>query len=189
MQVNPRTLRRVVGLLGICLPIALLLFGGERQESISAYFDTRVGPVLAGVLFTVGWYLFAYKGYERKDDVAGDIACFAAIGVAVFPHNDSTVSGLHFASATILFLSLIYFCYLFTKGDQTALRKRRRNRVYWTCAAVMVACLLGLAAYLISTEPNNRQDQMIVFWTETLMLWAFGVSWFVKGTDLPGLRD
>ena len=63
-MVDARTLSRVVGVLGVSPPVVLWLFGGDMQDSISAYYDTPVAPVFSGVLFTVGWYLFACKGYE-----------------------------------------------------------------------------------------------------------------------------
>ena len=163
------------------------------QDSISAYHDTRAGPVFSGVLFTVGWYLFAYKGYCRQDDVAGDIACFAAIGVAVFPHDNCCTEELHFGSAAVLFISLVFFCYLFTKGEtqgEGAARKRRRNRVYWICGGVMAICLIVIFIYFRLPDPMKAcWPSSSVFWLETVMLWAFGVSWFVKGTNIPGLKD
>lgn len=192
MQVDPRTLRRVIGVLGISLPVILWLFGGELQGSISAYHNTHVGPVFSGILFTVGWYLFAYKGYEKQDDVAGDIACFAAIGVAVFPHDNVSTKDLHFTFAIILFFTLVFFCCLFTKGHTTrkaTSRKRRRNWVYWICAGVMMICLIALAILICYGVPGKNPEATMVFWLESALLWAFGVAWFVKGTNIPGLRD
>ena len=193
LKVNSRTLRRVVGILGISLPFVLWLFGGEMQDSISAYHDTRVGPVFSGVLFTVGWYLFAYRGYERQDDVAGDIACFAAIGVAVFPHDNCCTEELHYVSAAVLFISLVFFCYLFTKGDTVGKArryKRRRNWVYIICGGVMAICLFALFIYFLLPDTGKEVwPSSSVFWLETMMLLTFGVSWFVKGTHIPWLTN
>ena len=54
--------------------------------------------VFVGVLFVIAWFLFSYRGYERKDDVAGDVACLCALGVALFPrvgirHGDNNLQG------------------------------------------------------------------------------------------------
>ena len=185
MQVEPRTLRKVMGVLGVSLPVVLWFFGGEVRDSISAYHDSRVGPVFSGVLFTIGWYLFAYKGYDRRDDFVGDYACVAAISVAIFPHDDCRTSDLHFTFAAILFVLLIVFCCLFTKGTtkgRCGSRKRRRNIIYRVCGGVMAACLIGVSISI-------SLELQIIFWLESAMLWAFGFAWFVKGSDLPGLKD
>jgi hypothetical protein len=68
--VSYRTLRRVVGLLGVTLPIVLALWGFvltgriQLQSSISDYYLLRTRDVFVGVLFTIGWFLFTYR--ERK---------------------------------------------------------------------------------------------------------------------------
>ncbi len=89
--VSYRTLRRVVGLLGVTLPFILEFWGfalcrcGELQPSISDYYGLRTRDAFVGVLFTIAWFLFTYRGYERKDDIAGNLGCGFALGVALFP--------------------------------------------------------------------------------------------------------
>src|SRR5437762_6551311 len=71
--VSYRTLRRVVGLLGVSLPIVLALWGFalagkvQLQPSISDYYSLRTRDALVGVLFTIGWFLFTYRGYDWRD--------------------------------------------------------------------------------------------------------------------------
>ncbi len=84
-------LRKAIGIIGILLPF-VLVFGKillERglgiESSISAYYYTVMGDVFVGSLCAVGVFLLSYRGYERKDNIAGDIACIFAIGVALFP--------------------------------------------------------------------------------------------------------
>ena len=84
------TLRKLVGLLGITLPFVLvvggeLIFGVGQQSSISSYYHTPMRNVLVGTLCVIGFFLLSYRGYERKDDVAGNLACLFAVGVAFFP--------------------------------------------------------------------------------------------------------
>ncbi len=100
MQVDPRILsfravRRVIGLTGLALPIALYaqarLFGGDMQPSISEFYHTAMGDYFVGSLITVGIFLIAYLGYPRAEgETLSDfwISTFAgigAIGVALFP--------------------------------------------------------------------------------------------------------
>ena len=185
-----RTLRRIVGFLGIALPVVLALWGfavcGDHriQPSISDYYYCRTRDALVGILFTIGWFLYAYPGYERKDNVAGNIAGLCALGVALFPDQGPGIEPtIHFSSAGLLFLTLSYFSlFLFTKhGGMPTLEKRKRNRVYRTCGVIMLLCIVTLTAYHLAPRSPAIDALRPVFWLESLALWAFGVSWGVKG--------
>jgi hypothetical protein len=187
------TLRRVVGLLGVALPFLLAFWGfalcacGELRPSLSDYYALRTRDVLVGVLFTIGWFLFAYRGYERKDDVAGNLAWLFALGVALFPSSGTPgEKAVHFASALALFLVLSYFSlFLFTKsGGSPTPEKRVRNRIYVTCGVIMLVCIVLIGVYHWRLKGTAVAALKPVFWLETLALWAFGVSWFIKGETL-----
>lgn len=187
------TLRRVVGVLGVALPILLMTWGFvlsgsvEIQNSISDYYAMRTRDLFVGTLFVIAWFLFAYKGHERKDDVAGDLACLFAMGVALFPNSGQEWEAyVHFASAAALFSILAYFsgC-LFTKsGKSPTPRKKFRNKIYVACSVIMISCIVLIGLYkLLLTETAVAQIKP-VFWLESFALWAFGCSWFVKGETL-----
>lgn len=194
-----RTLRRVVGIVGVALPVvlavgSLILDSPPRlQDSISAYYGTTMRNVLVGALFTVGWFLFSYHGYDRRDDAAGYLACTFALGVALFPTTSSLewVRVVHILSALSLFLVLAFFsAILFTKtqpGKIPHRRKLQRNLVYLICGWFMVGCIVLIAVYKVLLTGTAVAAIKPVFWLETLALWAFGVSWFVKGETL--LKD
>lgn len=206
-------LRRIMGSLGIALPILLVLWGlmlsGSVKNSISDYYSLRTRDALVGILFTIAWIMAAYKGYDRIDDIAGKVAGLFALGVAFFPNTaGGWQTNLHFLSAVGLFLMLSFFClFLFTKtGDsppndlgQTLTRfrfgviksedtrwrlKKRRNKVYVVCGLIILACML--LAWLYSKFWENTAVSAIkpVLLLESLMVWAFGFSWFVKGETL-----
>ena len=83
-------LRKAIGILGMALPFAVslgagILFRTGVQSSISSYYHTGMRDVFVGTLFAIGFFLLSYKGYERSDDLAGDLACIFAVGVALFP--------------------------------------------------------------------------------------------------------
>ncbi len=190
------TLRRVVGILGVLLPILLAVgcfvlgSGGELQSSISAYYGTAMRDVFVGVLFVIGWFLFSYTGYERKDDIAGDLACFFALGVALFPtiSDSQAIRTVHFIFAAALFLVLAYFSlFLFTqtkKGVPQTPEKEARNRIYMACGVIMLACIASVTLYYAFLQDAPVAAIKPVFWLESLALWAFGWSWFVKGETL-----
>ena len=188
------TLRKVVGVLGVALPIVVAVWGfticGCFEPSISDYYSLRTRDAFVGILFTIGWFLFTYHGYDRRDNIAGNIACIFALGVALFPNSGTPLqSHVHFASAVGLFLVLAYFSLvLFVKssGNPTP-QKLMRNRVYRACGVIMLVCiaLIGLCYTVLSTP--SFLSAKPVFWLESLALWAFGFSWFVKGEAI--LKD
>jgi hypothetical protein len=196
LLVSHLTLRRTVGALGVLLPFALavgcLLYGSctGLKPSISEYYGTEMRDVLVGVLFTIGWFLFAYKGYDGHDDVAGDLACAFALGIALFPITSTrpVTRAVHLFCAAAMFLVLAYFSIvLFRKtshpGAMTP-QKRIRNRIYLWCGAVILACIGGIALYTALPPNPGLAALEPVFWLEALALVAFGISWFVKGETL-----
>ena len=193
IQVSYLTLRRVVGVLGVSLPVVVALWGFDLchcfrlEPSISYYYGLRTRDGFVGILFTIGWFLFAYRGYDRRDDIAGNLACLFALGVALFPNSGTPLERtVHFGSALCLFLVLAYFAlYLFTKsGGAPTPQKRVRNRVYVACGVTMLACIALLAVYFAFLQDTGLGALDPVFWLESVALWAFGASWFVKGETL-----
>lgn len=190
------TLRRVVGSLGVLLPVLVavgcFVLGSctELLDSISAYYGTEMRDVFVGVLFVIGWFLFSYRGYERKDDLAGDLACVFALGVALFPttSDNELIRTLHFVSATLMFLALAYFSlFLFTKskpGGTPTPEKRIRNKIYVACGVIMLACIALIGLYHALLQDTGIAGIKPVFWLEAMALWAFGTSWFIKGETL-----
>jgi uncharacterized membrane protein len=198
------TLRRLVGFLGIALPFVLviggwLIFGVGQQSSISSYYYTPMRNVFVGTLCVIGFFLLSYRGYERKDNIAGNLACLFAVGVALFPTApDANVSPraaiighVHLTFAAAFFATLIYFSLcLFTKTAPDARptrQKLRRNAMYKACGYVMAVCMLTiLAITLIPGARQALQAYASVFWLEGLAVIAFGISWLTKGEAILG---
>lgn len=212
-EINPLvisyfTLRKTLGILGVAFPVILVagsMISGncyEIQNSISSYYHTNTRDVFVGFLCAIALFLFAYKGYEKRDDVVGDLACIFALGVAFFPATvekpftgcipheiDKGFTGtLHLISAGLLFMSLAYFSMvLFTRkvADPTP-QKKKRNRIYRICGYIIIICVLlcGLNEVFFQTNFPQMQQYKPVFWLETMALWAFGLSWLTKGNVL-----
>jgi len=194
--VSHLTLRRIIGLMGFALPI--LLAGGCRffgdcdtiLSTLSHYYHTVMRDVFVGILFTLAWFLFSYRGYDKGDNIAGDLGCIFALGVALFPagSQNAIVGALHYFSATMLFSILAYFSIcLFTKTDgksKPTEEKRIRNRIYKACGIAMIICMVLIALYNLFLQNTWIADLKPVFWLESLILWAFGISWFIKGETL-----
>jgi len=197
-------LRKVLGILGTSLPFilyvgGLIIFNTRLQGSISSYYHTDMRDVLVGMLFAMGFFLLSYKGYEKSDNLAGDLGFVFALGVALFPTTPQEAGGssfigyLHMAFTVLFFSTLIYFSlFLFTKTDpekSPTPRKLQRNKVYRVCGITMSVCILLIAVYVFLPEKLEEilRPYKIVFWLETAAIWAFGISWLVKGETL--LRD
>jgi hypothetical protein len=185
------SLRRAIGILGIALPIILLAWGllGDHVwlDSMSAYYAIRARDALVGGLCTIGCFLFTYHGHDSHDNIAAHGAGLCAVLVALVPSIHPGVQhALHFVFAAALFVLLAYISYFrFTRQDDRPTEaKLVRNRVYRRCAVAMIVC-----AALIPVADLARLDVRFarlrpVFLLETLALWAFGLSWLVKGGTL-----
>jgi hypothetical protein len=191
-------LRRTIGILGMSMPFILAggawaFFSIGLQISLSAYYNTPMRDLSVGLMFVLSGFLWSYRGYDRRDQIAGKLASIFGWLSAIFPlPQNPTQLGLlgvlHNLLAGVFFLILIYFsAFLFTKShpDQSPTpQKVRRNRIYRLCAIVMGAALvIGLTLHYQSTFAPFRP----LFWGETLATEAFGIAWFVKGEGI--LKD
>jgi len=207
--ISYRALRRAIGILGILLPLLVTViarvFGDTGcQPSISAYFHTTAREVFVGVLAVVGAFLISYKGFDRTDSRASNLAGVAAICVAAFPCQ-SRLAGpklgifqlpqawsnrVHILAAAVLFLTLAGIsAFLFTRSAPHAMtrQKKSRNVVYRTCAVGMALALLEIAASSLLMTEAKQDLYRTTLLGEAIALLAFGVSWLVKGETI--LRD
>jgi hypothetical protein len=205
LVVSYLTLRKAIGYLGIALPLVLtfggkLLHGLGMQSSISGYYHTAMRDIFVGTLCSIGVFMVAYNGYDRRDKLAGDLACLFAVGVALFPaapdypsHHARVIGAFHVLFASLFFVTLSYFSlYLFRKTGTDrppTERKLQRNKVYRACGYTMlIALALILAVKLL---PDSAADAVTkfkpVFWLEAIAIEAFGVSWMTKGEAI--LKD
>jgi hypothetical protein len=208
------TMRKAIGVLGITLPFIMLagssLFGEckEVQVSISTYYYTNMRNIFVGYNCAVALFLFAYRGHDWMDNLAGTLGCIFVLGVAFLPCNigasaspclvtvsdqNPLVGELHNLSALLYFIILIiYSLFLFPKthmdnhtGEKMDMgrQKRKRNVVYYICGSLMMVSLILIVIYMYllnNLYPGlNRLDP--IFWLETVMLIAFGISWLTKG--------
>jgi hypothetical protein len=202
------TMRKLVGILGIALPFVLLIGGAlgrqGAQTSISAYYYTSMGTILVGILCGVSLFLFSYKGYDRWDTIATNIAAGAALGIAIFPSfsaalthpvgpfmlksNVSQVFHVGFATVFFVLLALISF-FLFTKTDKKKIdpEKKAHNIVYRVCAIVIVAMLI-LIVVTMAAKRKGDPEPYLIFIFESIALIAFGTSWLVKGKAIEDGR-
>lgn len=188
MNTSYITLRRIVGLLGIVLPVVLIIEGlllfHHLQPSISDYYSFRTRDVFVGILVTIGWFFYAYKGYDTTDAILGKISCVAALNVAFFPNAGTPVEhSIHLISALVLFTMLAVYAFRFRKTSGTPTpQKLVRNRVYLASGYTIIGSVLGVV--WSATHATIADPLRLMLICETLALWAFGFAWFVKGNTL-----
>lgn len=193
-------LRRVIGAIGLALPVALVvghwvIDHDPLPPTLSDYYYSDMRDLMIGSMWALAVFMASYRGHERKDDITGDITCVSAILMSLFPvalssgatETQQLIGYVHLTAAGIFFVSLAYFCLvLFRKGG--ASRERRkvlRDRVYLTCGSVLVGCLVALIVFGIQGDDWPWiEEWKLVFWIEAIGIWAFGWSWLVKGQAL-----
>ena len=197
-------LRAAIGIIGCALPFTLafgkiLLQGPGLQESISGYYYTDMRNVFVGSLCAIGVFLISCRGYDRRDEIAGFLACIFAIGVALFPttpyvgatSRDKLIGAVHLSLAALLFLTFAYFSLaLFTKtapGKTPTAQKRQRNAVYRVCGFTILGCILLIVVVKLPAVNAFVERLAPVFWLESTAILAFGVAWLTKGETI--LKD
>ena len=199
--------RTALGLLGIFLPIVLivggLIYNRSIEPSISDFYHTIYRDIFVGTLCAIGVFLISYRGYQLQDGELFDdnwvatVAGISAFGVALFPNEAppeklvvlreagvmlGTHPVLHYASALVFFSCLAHFCYKFAR---TA--KKKRRPIYLICGWVIIAMLIAIAVASAIKIYGSGVAQQIVVDTKAVLIfeaigiWAFGVSWLVKG--------
>ena len=206
-----RILRWTIGAIGIGLPIMVVLGQNLLNQfppnpdispyptitdhfildSLSSYHWSGMRDVFAGGLCAIGFFLLAYPGITKWEGRVGNLACIFAVGVAVFPCSKvgessyTSYNTAHYASAACLFLILACFCWFSFPKPEPGLPdlpgKPRRIKLYKTCALLILICIVAIAlvGQVLSKEWPGLVN--LVFWLETLAIWAFGFSWYVKG--------
>ena len=204
-----KTLRILVGFLGVLLPLVLFLFllidrgYGKTLESISHYYYTRASGVFVLTLSLLAIFLIVYKGKKPIDFILSTTAGVCALLVVLFPTsnisknsesfpcsvttlnpNDFRVT-LHLISAVIFLLALAAMSlFLFTKSDvprqYRTKEKNIRNVFFRICGIIMVIAMLLAFLGSYNIIPLPMFGESLVFWMETIAVESFGFAWLIK---------
>ncbi|MGC6431740.1 MAG: hypothetical protein ACON5F_11920 [Jejuia sp.] len=199
---STRTLRQLIGVLGMLLPILLFVFTPKCDnplESISHYYYVRSGVFLIVVLSLIGIFLIIYTKDFMLSSIAGICALFVVFfptdqlgdcSITTIPHSDARV-WFHYGSAAVFLVILAFMSiFKFTKpDDEEALMHKgvKFKGLYVFCGVLMLLALLlvGLKA-LGNIMPANfikfYDDNSLTFWMEVVALEAFGIAWLVRGS-------
>lgn len=212
-------MRVIIGAAGLLLPAVLLLGDwlvldaaqpGDRG-SLSAYYHSGMRDVFVGTLVVAGFFLIAYKLFERNlDNTLSLVAGVLAVGVAVFPTSlpddvaadltpvqarlgEDLCRNLHLACAVGFIGSLAVLCLFFAirEGNRSQLRSgtdARFSPTFWrnfhlACTGVIVTSVL----FLVATVAFDVLGDTRVLLCEVGALLGFGASWLAKGAELDVL--
>lgn len=193
-------MRKAIGLLGIALPIVLLVGNSiavgciDVKTSISAYYYTAMRNLFVGIMFAVGFFLFAYHGLKQIENILSYIGSVFAVIVAFFPCSPDpgfqcsykAYDAVHLIAAILFFAVLIIFSiFVFTARDdpnsEVTKGKKRRNRLFITCGFIMLGSLCLIPVFDGIKGASRFKPE---FYLESIALIAFGISWLVKGSKL-----
>lgn len=194
-EIDHRTIKLIVGVNAISLPLLTSAFAQSAITSISAsyYEGGWAQSIFVGFLFAISAFLLAYNGLTRPEMVCSKAAAVAALGVALFPcecgSHAALVPYVHGASAAVMFLILVFFCRVFYKRamDKGYPQAKARAAIYAACGAAIVLAILVLAADHFSGRALSARVPRLVFYGESVGLIAFGISWLTASRTIPGL--
>jgi hypothetical protein len=213
------TLRRLVGVLGMLLPVILyflLLFSNDSTyplSSISHYYFTRWSSVFVMIIGLLAFFLLIYKGPDLIDFYLSTFAGLFALALILFPTSNLsgddtefavTVLGenfsreiFHYVSAAIFLACLaLMSLFLFTKSkelnpEERPAEKQLRNKIFRTCGGIMVAAMLIiLIGGFFEVIPEEIYERYrLTFTMETVAVESFGISWLIKGGSFKGVMN
>jgi hypothetical protein len=162
-------------------------------------FEDRLFNVLAVLCVVIA--CFSMNSIEGAPgvDTAPRPACYYAISMTptcrillnnrVLMSHHEWFGWVHIGAAAVLFVSLGYVSYfLFTRTDSAKPnpQKLRRNTIYRACG---IAIWASLAIYAMLAVAKALENWPLLFFAETICLFAFGLSWLLKGDGVYGLSD
>jgi hypothetical protein len=170
-------------------------------------------PIIVLVFFlTVGFFLcrftrthpgYKLEGFKKSHNSVGKFRvwplglCILLMVIYRFaPANSKVPVKLHLLFSLLFFLTLAFFALcLFTQthpGHKPEGFKEKRNKVYRRCGWIIIGCMVLTDIYMCWSEKCTAcldRHYHPVLWLETIMVLAFGYSWWVKGEGRRRLND
>jgi hypothetical protein len=208
------TLKRLVGVFGMALPILLPfflhIFTGHMEplNSICHYYFTRVAGIYIMTVTLIIIYLILYQGKDPVDFHISTIAGVSAIFYLLFPtSNISNICNdvnkiysvtvlpcstarlwIHDISAGIFLLTLAGMAiFLFTRSDKPREERKARKKLrnrIYRTCGVIIIVSVVIIILGQTFHPPFFKENHMTFWMEAIAIESFGFSWFVKGRTI-----
>ena len=219
IQQSDYRIRKLIGTLGLGLPVLLLFSEGVLLSSMSHYYYRPLSSIIfIIILASFGLFLLSYKGYKIdsetekiSDDLLTNIGGISAMVVVFVPtyclESSSTaideicMSGeyplLGHINVVKNTIHLVFAgIFIFTMGWMSKYKFTRgeqtsKNKLYNWCGN-MVWIAIALLVILVIIDFFNEDFQITpydVFFLETLAVVPFGISWFVKGEAMEDIKS
>jgi hypothetical protein len=184
------------------------------KGSLSAYYHTPARDLFVAALCVTGFLLMTYMAAQAStwDFWLSSTAGFAVLGVAFLPtmrpnldaiaarcgpdsipappgctqlqqaFGEVSVARVHYISAGVFILCLAAICFLFARREKVHGGRVGRARFHQACGAVILAAVawVGLGRFtdieILGLTP--------LYVGEVVSVYAFGLSWIVKASDL-----
>ncbi|WP_420551630.1 hypothetical protein [Tenacibaculum aiptasiae] len=219
IQHSDYRIRKLIGLLGLLLPLILLFSGGELLSSMSHYYYKTLSSLLfIIILSTFGLFLISYKGYKIdketekiSDDFITNIGGIAALIVVFVPtHCSGSKSFFIDKLCSNNLLPLLghnndfkTFIHLLSAGifilsmgwvskyKFTRGENKTYNKVYRLCGNIVFGSVAILAIIMIISlfKKEFQLTNYDVFIFETIAVIPFSISWLIKGQTINYLKN
>jgi hypothetical protein len=210
MVISYLQLRLYVGVIGVLLPWVLVIgdwaVGHGLQPSLSGYYYTPMRNIYVGALCGLAVFFVAYRGYDRSDSVITNAAGVATIALALFPTTTPyspdlrqvIIGDLHLFFACVAFVMLAVMALRFAKREPTPAglsfwkafgyafgftRAASSQTPRWEVITYRV-CGFTIGACVALIYPGSLVYSYSLLILETILMTAFGLSWFIKGGKL-----
>ena len=183
-------LRLTVGVIAVLLPVLVVVIVAFRENAVLAslsdsYYHRYANSIFIGAMFAFAAFLFSYE-FSTWENVLGNLGALAAALVAVFPTppdaptREQTVGGyIHFSSATVFFVVLAVFCYVWSR-DPAQGEPRRSYRV--SSVLIVLAIVTALALKALERFVVGSGALAVGFLlAEVAVVEFFGFSWLLRG--------
>ncbi len=162
--------------------------------------------MFVGILCATAVFLITYKVVSRTlDNTLSWVAGAAVLLVAIFPTGrpskdvaltplqdrlgEGVVQAVHFSAAFVFIAALAVICLFFgvREGGRPPRPKKRSPRFWrnfhWACSGAIAASLAFIGIAALAGGPAKA-----LLIGEAVSVWAFGISWLMKGLELDYLR-
>lgn len=171
LQHSDYRIRKLIGTLGLSLPIALPFAKGEFLASMSHYYyDTLSSLIFIIILSAFGLFLLSYKGYVKNpdteqisDDFLTNIGGIAALIVVLVP-----TTCLDSGSSTIDLLCDSNCEPLFGHTDKWS------NRIHLISAGIFILCMGWMSRFKF-TRGSDVENHKLYKWCGYLVFISVGM--------------
>ena len=217
IQQSDYRIRKLIGILGLALPLLLPISEGQLLSSISHYYYLPFSSLLfVIILSSFGLFLISYKGYKLdkkekvSDDLLTNIGGMAALIVVFFPtycsgsesevveklcrSGDYPLLG-HNDPLTNTIHLVCAGIFIFTMGWMSKYKFTRggntsKNKIYRICGNIVWGAIALLVLLFIADliQDGFKITKYDVYILETIAIIPFGISWLVKGQAMEDIR-